>query len=246
VHHNDDGTNYPVHVIEKIAATTVKMNKKILIVIGVLLSIVLLQSHAGAQISWTIKRVGYSLLATYYGSEGWGVLESNIVDIILLNPPVDELYNLMGIVMKIVFAFYIPAIVFLGSYLLLLSNSPAGRAKAKAMLSKLIIGFIMVSVSPQLIKLLLEISEKLTSSILAFTATDIFSGALSGVIGGKLVNPPGLSGLHLFSTFVSIELGFYVFLFFMVLVWGSFIFPIVIRFFAVSTFIVLFPLSIFL
>ncbi|MCK4492287.1 MAG: hypothetical protein KAU03_06660 [Candidatus Altiarchaeales archaeon] len=222
------------------------MNKKNIIILGLLLGIISLQPQVTAQIIWVIKRMGYSALASDYGTAGWEEIKDNIADIILANPPVEELHSLMTEVMKLVFAFYIPAIISLGFYILFLSSSSTGRAKAKDMLGKLIVGLVMISVSPQLINILLSISEQFTSSILAHTEKTIMSNALSETIGTGPPLPSGLIGVHHMFTLVNIELGFYLFLFFMVLVWGTFMFPLVIRFLAVSTFIVLFPLSIFL
>jgi hypothetical protein len=221
-------------------------NKKILIVVGVLLSIILLQTQVEAQAVWIIKRFLYSYKAVEFGTEGWGELRDNISDIILANPSIDDVRGLMEMFLKLAFILYIPAIISIGVYLLFLSTSHIGRAQAKDILCKLVIGLIAVSISPRLIELLLTISSEFTSSILAFTETGIYSAALSDSLGGVLPLPKGLIGLHLIMTFVSIELGFYLFLFLMILVWGSFIFPIVLRFFIVSLFIALFPFSIFL
>ncbi|RLI87337.1 MAG: hypothetical protein DRO76_02470 [Candidatus Altiarchaeales archaeon] len=201
-------------------------------------------------IIWIAKRLLYIWLSASYGTEGLNELKANLSEIVMMNPSITTLSNLMVIVIKLVFALYIPAIAFLGFYILFLSSSPEGRAEAKSMLTKLIVGLIFVSVSPQLMNLLLTVSEGLTSSILAPTAKGVFTKAWDTSIGATPLDLrlelSGLKGLHFIATFIEIELGFYTFLFFMILVWGAFIFPILIRFFAVSVFIVLFPLSILL
>ncbi len=233
---------------------------KILMVVGLVLGMVLISTagipkvfgegqEAGFNILgiilWTAKRLLYIWLATSYGTEGLDEFKENISEIVMMNPPIGELLNLMSIVIKFVFALYIPVIAFLGFYILFLSSSPEGRVKAKGMLTKLIIGLIFVSISPQLMGLLLTVSEGLTSSILTPTEKGVFTEAWDTSMG-KTIPPSGLKGLHFIASFIEIELGWYTFLFFMILVWGAFIFPIVIRFFAVSTFIVLFPLAILL
>lgn len=199
-------------------------------------------------IIWGGKRIAYITLSTLYGTEGLNEFKEHLSEIVMMNPSITTLSNLMVIVIKLVFALYIPVITFLGFYILFLSSSPEGRAEAKSMLTKLIVGLIFVSVSPQLMNLLLTVSEGLTSSILAPTAKGVFTKAWDTSIGKPLppYGPKGLSGLHAIASFIEIELGWYTFLFFMILVWGAFIFPILIRFFAVSVFIVLFPLSILL
>jgi len=201
-------------------------------------------------IIWIAKRLLYIWLSASYGTEGLDEFKANLSEIVMMNPSITTLSNLMVIVIKLVFSIYIPVITFLGFYILFLSSSPEGRAEAKSMLTKLIVGLIFVSVSPQLMNLLLTVSEGLTSSILAPTAKGVFTNAWDTSIGATPLDLrlelSGLKGLHFIATFIEIELGFYTFLFFMILVWGAFIFPIMIRFFAVSVFIVLFPLSILL
>lgn len=191
---------------------------------------------------WIVKRLIYIWLATSYGTEGLGELTGSISDLVMLNPPISGLHNLMKTSIEFVFVLYIPAIASTGFYILFLSSSPKGRAKAKAMLTRLIIGLIIISITPQLMELLLKTSEGLTSAILAPTGKEAFTGTWDTTLGTTLP-PSGLKGMHFIATFIEVELGFYTFLFFMVLVWGAFIFPLVIRFLIVSMLIIMFPLA---
>ncbi len=199
-----------------------------------------------SELIFWIKRIAYTFRAVSYGTWGEEELKEKISEIIIMNPPVDELFSLMGAVMWMALAAYSLAITCLGFYLLFLSSSPQGRANAKSMLTKLVIGLVLVSLSPQLMEILLSISEEATTSILAFTGKGEFVKAMEDSMGSGGPLGGGMKSLHFWLTMIEVELGFYSFIFLMVLVWGSFIFPIIIRFFVVSIFIVLFPLAILL
>lgn len=205
---------------------------------------------------WLAKRILYIGLAISYGTHGLDELKENLWEIIMMNPPLEGLSGLMDATIKLALAFYIPAIALLGFYLLFLSSSPEGRARAKGMLTKLVVGLVLVCISPLLITILLNISEALTDSVLSQAGISedsgggVFAAALEESIGCPWIILPECIGTlewwHAILTLIEVEMGFYTFLFFMLIVWGSFIFPIVIRFLVVSTFIVLFPLAIFL
>ena len=245
-------------------------NKKGLLEIAVLAVIFLvlsIQAFAGntgflsklvSNVAYFAKRYIYVKLAIGVGEQGLDTLEKYLRELILMNPKLSNFNTIMKYIMIMVFCFYTPALVFLGFYLLFVSTSPRERAKAKDMFSKLFISFIFVSLAPKLLHLLLLISEELARSILFRVDPETFGKVLHTVVKCDLAPlelkfiecDPRCAGtlefLHCVATFTEVEMGFYTFLFFMILIWGAFIFPIVLRYFIVSIFIALFPLSIFL
>lgn len=239
-------------------------NKKGLLEIAVLAVIFLvlsIQAFAGntgflsklvSNVAYFAKRYIYVKLAIGVGEQGLDTLEKYLRELILMNPKLSNFNTIMKSIMIMVFCFYTPALVFLGFYLLFVSTSPRERAKAKDMFSKLFISFIFVSLAPKLLHLLLLISEELARSILFRVDPKTFGKVLHTVVKCDLSIEcdPRCAGtlefLHCVATFTEVEIGFYTFLFFMILIWGAFIFPIVLRYFIVSIFIALFPLSIFL
>lgn len=239
-------------------------NKKGLLEIAVLAVIFLvlsIQAFAGntgflsklvSNVAYFAKRYFYVKLAIGVGEQGLDTLEKYLRELILMNPKLSNFNTIMKSIMIMVFCFYTPALVFLGFYLLFVSTSPRERAKAKDMFSKLFISFIFVSLAPKLLHLLLLISEELARSILFRVDPETFGKVLHTVVKCDLPIEcdPRCAGtlefLHCVATFTEVEIGFYTFLFFMILIWGAFIFPIVLRYFIVSIFIALFPLSIFL
>ncbi len=97
---------------------------------------------------------------------------NNFHNVICYNPPTSRTLPFMTMLLRILLPIYSLSIVLIGFYLLFVSSSPKGRAKAKSMLSKLIITMVLVSISPQLMEVIFDISRELTDSIFALTTED--------------------------------------------------------------------------
>ncbi len=114
--------------------------------------------------------------------------QENMVEYIVVNPePLDAgIRNVLHFFVLILVPAYILAIVFLGVYLLFLSSSPKGRARAKSMLARLVVGMILVSASPEILSIFFDVSTGVTESILSHgreevdIAVDQYTGALWG------------------------------------------------------------------
>jgi hypothetical protein len=93
---------------------------------------------------------------------------SHLRDYILINPNPKhpEMLNVMGFFIKMALTFYVIAITFTGFYLIFVSGSPRGRARAKYTLGKLVLGMAFVSISPLLLQLLFQFSYSLSDTIL--------------------------------------------------------------------------------
>ena len=83
---------------------------------------------------------------------------------LLRSPAVSDILNLF---IRILQPFYALAILMTGMYLLFVSGSPKGRARAKSTLIKLIIGLGLITLTLPLAETFLEISHYLTSMFLS-------------------------------------------------------------------------------
>lgn len=98
----------------------------------------------------------------------------NLRDYILMNPsPTEpEVLNVMNFFISLLQGVYVLAIGATAFYIMFFSISPKQRANAKYMLGKLIIGVLLISISPFIIKLLFDFSYSMTEQILDQTDTD--------------------------------------------------------------------------
>lgn len=87
------------------------------------------------------------------------------------NPPLSEITPGMFFFIKIIAPFYISAILFLTLYLIIISASASGRAKAKGMLTSMVLGLILISISPVVLKILLMISETFSKALMPMGAS---------------------------------------------------------------------------
>lgn len=95
-------------------------------------------------------------------------ITKNIEDYVLVNPDPYQsgLNSALNFFILILIPTYVLAIVLVGVYLLFLSASSKGRARAKSMLSKLVIGVVLLSISPWLLGTFFSLSTAVTRSIL--------------------------------------------------------------------------------
>jgi len=91
----------------------------------------------------------------------------SIKKLILLNPDPASVAPLMDSYLDLMHPVFVLSIIIIGFYLIFMSGSPGGRSKAKTMFWKLLLTMILVSLSLEIFKILLAISEGLTMKVLA-------------------------------------------------------------------------------
>ena len=117
-----------------------------------------------------------------------------IKDMLMWNPDPDDIKPIVDDSIEILIPIYVMVITLTGIYVLFLSISPAGRARAKSMLWNLILSMVLVSLSLEIFKILLNISGVLTRRIIA----GIVTTNLSQLIGLGEMNPWMLFFLYIF------------------------------------------------
>jgi len=200
---------------------------------------------------WWAKRLAYAIVSLDMSKSGISYLLQNLDKLVLMNPNPGggEVLKYIGLFIRIVLPLYLLGIVVTGFYLLLISGSPSGRARAKFLMRDLVVGMVAVSMSPWILQLFTDVSYQAANAILSQTDVGIVTGSMSALLGGESWNPAEhlcpLCVLHMFVTFIEIELGYYTFLPFFLIVWGTLIF-FFIRFGVVTLWMMIFPVSVFL
>jgi len=195
-----------------------------------------------------VKRGIYAIWSLHLGREDLGYFLDNFQNLILMNPDVagSEISGPMGVIIRIIEPLYAMGIGVSAFYLILISGTPSGRAKAKSLIMNLTTGMVLVSLSPPIAQAFIGFSAQTTSAILGTVDVGIVTQNIDNTFGGPSLPPTcPLCILHAFMTFVEIELGYFTFLPFLLAVWGTFIF-FILRFIAVTLFTIVFPLGIFL
>ena len=141
---------------------------------------------------------------------------------ILTNPDPSDVAPLMDSYLDLMHPIFVLSIIILGFYLIFMSGSPGGRAAAKNRFWKLILTMILVSLSLEIFKILLGISEGITAKV------------LGGVTDGSIE----FSAIETI-TFVLVQLFLY-----MVYIW--ILISIGLRYILVLICAALFPITIFL
>lgn len=101
----------------------------------------------------------------------------NLPSLILLNPEVmryengnfiaaPDIENMVNFMINILIPFYVFAFIFIGIYLIFLSASPMGRARAKSTLLKLIASVPIIYLTIPITQAILDMSEFLTAFVL--------------------------------------------------------------------------------
>jgi hypothetical protein len=165
---------------------------------------------------------------------------------------------------------YFLAIAVTAFYLIFISGSPSGRAKAKSLMRSLIVGMIIISLSPVLLSSLVNFSAITTRSIMDQTDVTVVTDNLKNIfgvpenadslsllgLGGDFTASPDLQNyieshtctlciMHWLATFSEIELGYYTFLPFLLMIWGLGVY-FFLRFSMITLWMMIFPLSILL
>jgi hypothetical protein len=104
-------------------------------------------------------------------------ITGHLREYIIVNPPMEDIKRVQGFFIMLMQPFFVLGIVLTSAYLLLYSESPRGRAKAKAVLVRLIYALVLVSLSPLIIDLLITLSSNLTGAIIDYTDAG-FSGEI--------------------------------------------------------------------
>lgn len=94
---------------------------------------------------------------------------------LLRSPVISDILNLF---IRILQPFYALAILMTAIYLLFVSGSPAGRAKAKSTLIKLIIGLGLITMTLPLMEMLLEISQYSASILMSIPGIEDISSPI--------------------------------------------------------------------
>jgi hypothetical protein len=238
-----------------------------------------LQNRDYGELVWWIKRVMYAYFSLDYAKEDMGFILSNFSALILFNPDVysKEVQDGLRFFLEIIQPLYILSISVTAFYLIFISGSPGGRSKAKTFMKDLIVGMIIISMSPLLLQGLVNLSADISGAILSQTDTTIVTRNLEITFGNApdrsvqdfgienvLSVPVGITEgyytmgmdkiksltctlcmMHLMVTFTEIELGYYTFLPFLLVIWGLGVY-FFLRFAMITLFMIIFPLSVLL
>jgi hypothetical protein len=173
----------------------------------------------------------------------------NLQNLILMNPvmlteengefvPNTGLNNLVETFIKIAIPFYLIAIIAVALYLLFVSGSPIGRARAKSSLIKLVISMGVILLTIPIIQLLLDISSTLAGNILGLTDISVGISVLQGGIDR-------IEFLYASTTVYNYWNSLYILMFSAIMI-ASLFMMLALRYFLVIYFTALFPLSIML
>jgi hypothetical protein len=95
------------------------------------------------------------------------------------------IYNFILFLVRIIEPVYSLVIMFIAFYLLFMPVSPASRAKAKHILTRLLISMVLISLSIPLIELLLDLSAEMTKSVFSLVSLvevkEVLGGAAHNV-----------------------------------------------------------------
>ncbi len=92
-------------------------------------------------------------------------------EFIMWNPNPDDIRPMVSDFIEMLIPVYVMIITILGVYIIFLSISPSGRARAKSMFWRTILSMVLVSISLEIFKIALAISEALAHRMLAGIVT---------------------------------------------------------------------------
>ncbi len=198
-------------------------------------------SNAAETFFYAAKRSAYIGVGYAKATDYKNLFKDNLLNFISMNPsPVQSttLRDAMGFFINLLQPFYVLGILIASFYLLFVSASPEDRYRIKSMLTKLIAGMIVISLSPAILQLFLSLSEGLTRVILGLTNVDIFLAVMDDLLDS-------LKWYFAMLTVVAMDIGFYALLPIMGMVWGIFT-VLFLRYVIVTLFCIIFPLIVFL
>ena len=206
-----------------------------------------LQSFGGKVLGDMTVRLAYAMAIHFLFFEQLRKNTDNLPALITMNPvmlteengdfvPDTALNTLVEAFIKITIPFYILAIISIGVYLLFVSGSPLGRARAKSSLIKLVISMGVIFLTIPIIQLLLDISNTLAGNVLNLTDTRIGIEVLKSGIGN-------IEKLYFVTAAFNYWNSLYL-LMFSGIIFTSLFMVLAVRYFMVIYFTVLFPVSI--
>jgi len=214
----------------------------------------ILLSKTAGQTSWWLKRTIYAFVSLDYSKEDFGFIIDNLSDLILINPDAKgtEVMGGLHFFLSLIQPLYLLTITVTAFYLIFISGSPSGRAKAKSLMGSLILGMIIISLSPVLLSALANFSAITTKAIMGQADVSVVTDNLQNVFGAPENMPDYMAShtctlclMHWMATFTEIELGYYTFLPFMIMIWGLGVY-FFLRFAMITLWMMIFPLSMLL
>jgi hypothetical protein len=141
-----------------------------------------LEDLVGATISFLIKNAFMDTLKNVV-NQGIIILLDLYKGLMLMNPDPEDIRPLSDSFVKMLVPVYVIAIMLTGFYWLFLSMSPRSRAKAKAMLLKLLISMPLVMSSTAIFQFMLDISSLVTNLMLSMGQVSV-SGFSALIVAG--------------------------------------------------------------
>ncbi|MEM2918260.1 MAG: hypothetical protein QXY62_02025 [Candidatus Altiarchaeota archaeon] len=163
----------------------------------------------------------------------------NFESLLLQNPEISDqrILILISYTIKILAPLYVTAITLIGIYLIFISASPMGRARAKSYLLRLILSMVLISISPEIMKILLSTSNALTQNILSFAPRNFLEIHESTILNfARMTQNVGVGNINFGAILILLSY---------LITLGAFLFLIV-RYILVIILAVLMPIAIFL
>ncbi len=165
-------------------------------------------------------------------------LYDNMLLLILANPPMNAVRGFMGFFINMLQPFYILAIILLGFQLIFISSSPEERAEIKTLFGWFLASLMLISLSPYLLLLLMDISMMLTTLILGIADPNLGIHAIKGGTDVLFNTFEVLNWIHMTGgvEILVLNFGLLLLLYFM----------LILRYLMVGFWGILFPVTIFL
>ncbi len=191
------------------------------------------------------------MIFIYSNMGAWMVMYGNsfsdhFQEIILANPSLNassasynpEIVDLMSVSIRLLLPAYLLTVVLTAFYMLFMSASPEGRFKAKALLQRLFISMIFLSLSPLIVQAMLDTSQYMSQAIIDQSDTAAAKEILQGGIWGAywITSKIGMTDLEL-------AIGFWTSIY--VMAWMPYLI-VSLRYIMVVMYSILFPIGIVL
>lgn len=167
----------------------------------------------GPLIAEAFKMLAKTWICTtaFYALQFLEEIFKSIPMLLTTNPPVGEIFHGMWFFIKIIAPFYILTILFSVLYMTLTSNT-VERAKAKSILTQLVVGLVLISISPAILQILFLVSENLAKVVMAMGAEsgmEALKGAGSHLYGmfWKMTLIHRTGGVEVFALQIAMTLG---------------------------------------
>ncbi|MBN2250978.1 MAG: hypothetical protein JW724_02750 [Candidatus Altiarchaeota archaeon] len=123
----------------------------------------------GKSVTGSINREIYAFMVSGRLNELADAAGENIPGLLRKELPLEEgsFRSLSNLFISLLQPFYVMALLSVGLYMIFFSGSPGGRAKAKFLFMVLLAGMVAVSLSTDIVRLLLQVSNTLTLEVLS-------------------------------------------------------------------------------